>query len=90
MGSPQRVPEGEAGVCAADQTEEQGWDARALPASSASPLDRKSFPLSSSALERAGAGGQNPWRRQMGWLALEPGGDAWLQTLSLRLAHLLK
>lgn len=54
---------GEAGVCAADQTEEQGWDARALPVSSASPLDRKRFPLSSSALERAGAGGQNPWRR---------------------------
>lgn len=74
MGSPQRVPEGErTGVCAADQTENLGWDAQALPASSASPLDRKRFPLSSSALERAGAGGQNPWR-QMGWLALEPAG----------------
>lgn len=62
MGNPQQaVAEEEAEMGAADKTEKQGWDARALPASSASPLDRKHFPLSSSGLERAGAGGQNPW-----------------------------
>lgn len=65
---------------AADQAEKQGWDARALPASSASPLDRKHFPLSSSGLERAGALGA------LGALRgpLAPDSD------HLRLAHLLK
>lgn len=81
VGNPQQaVAEEEAEMGAADKTEKQGWDARALPASSASPLDRKHFPLSSSGLERAGALGA------LGALRgpLAPDSD------HLRLAHLLK
>ena len=67
VGSPQpALPGGEAHVGAAGQTEKQGWDAGALPASSTAPLDHRRFPLSSSGLERAGAGSQGPWRRQVG------------------------
>ena len=46
MGNPQQaVAEEEAEMGAADKTEKQGWDARALPASSASPLGALRGPL---------------------------------------------
>ena len=87
VGNPQRaVAEEEAEMGAADQTEKQGWDARARPASSASLLDCKHFPLSSSGLETAGAGGQNPWAG----LPWSPAGTLGSRLRCLRLAHLLK